>query len=70
MRHPGQQRRLIASLAASGQQTAIVVIAVSEEPDSYLVIDGYKRIAFSGDEGAGKKEADQKSVHGCSYFTG
>ena len=45
VRHPGQQRRLIASLAASGQQTPIVVIVVSDKPDSYLVIDGYKRIA-------------------------
>src|SRR6266581_1734953 len=45
VRHPGQQRRLMASLAASGQQTPIVVIAVSDKPDGYLVIDGYKRIA-------------------------
>jgi ParB family transcriptional regulator, chromosome partitioning protein len=40
-----EQRRLMASLAASGQQTPIVVVAVSGTPDSYLVIDGYKRIA-------------------------
>jgi ParB family chromosome partitioning protein len=45
VRHPGQQRRLIASLAASGQQTPIVVVAISDTPDGYLVIDGYKRIA-------------------------
>jgi ParB/RepB/Spo0J family partition protein len=32
------------SLAASGQQTPIVVVAVSEKADRYLVIDGYKRV--------------------------
>jgi ParB/RepB/Spo0J family partition protein len=36
---------LLASLAASGQQTPIVVVAVAEKPDRYLIIDGYKRIA-------------------------
>jgi len=35
----------MASLASSGQQTPIVVVVVSSAPDSYLVIDGYKRIA-------------------------
>ena len=41
-----QQRLLLASLAASGQQTPIVVVALSDQqPDRYLVIDGYKRIA-------------------------
>jgi ParB/RepB/Spo0J family partition protein len=44
-RNPERQRRLLASLAASGQQTPIVVVAVSEKPDRYLVIDGYKRVA-------------------------
>lgn len=44
-RNPERQRRLLASLAASGQQTPIVVIPVSEQPDRYLVIDGYKRLA-------------------------
>jgi ParB/RepB/Spo0J family partition protein len=39
------QRRLLASLAASGQQTPIVVVVVSGKPDRYQVIDGYKRIA-------------------------
>ena len=43
-RDRGQQRRLLASLAASGQQTPIVVVAVEEQP-RYQVIDGYKRIA-------------------------
>src|SRR5256712_12467837 len=43
-RRPEQQRRLMGSLAASGQQTPIVVVAVSGKPDCYLVIDGYKRV--------------------------
>ena len=45
VRNPERQRRLLASLAASGQQTPIVVVAVSDKPDRYQVIDGYKRIA-------------------------
>src|SRR5881397_2214040 len=45
VRRPDEQRRLVASLAASGQQTPIVVVAVSDTADGYLVIDGYKRIA-------------------------
>jgi ParB/RepB/Spo0J family partition protein len=45
VRNPQRQRRLLASLAASGQQTPIVVVGVSGEPHRYLVIDGYKRIA-------------------------
>lgn len=45
VRRPDEQRRLVASLAASGQQTPIVVVAVSGTPDGYLVIDGYKRVA-------------------------
>jgi ParB family chromosome partitioning protein len=36
--------RLLASLADSGQQTPIVVVAAGP-PDRYLVIDGYKRVA-------------------------
>ena len=45
VRHPARQRRLLASLADSGQQTPIVVVAVEGHPDRYVVIDGYKRIA-------------------------
>jgi ParB family chromosome partitioning protein len=41
-RHPARQRRLLASLAESGQQTPIIVI---ENQGRYLVIDGHKRIA-------------------------
>lgn len=43
--HPARQRRLLASLAAAGQQTPIVVVATEDQPDHYLVIDGYQRIA-------------------------
>jgi ParB/RepB/Spo0J family partition protein len=32
-------------LATAGQQTPIIVVAVSDQPDRYLVIDGYKRVA-------------------------
>ena len=45
MRHPSRQRRLLASLADSGQQTPIVVVAAEGQADRYVVIDGYKRIA-------------------------
>ena len=45
VRHHDRHRRLLASLAASGQQTPIVVVAAANQPDRYLVIDGYKRIA-------------------------
>jgi len=45
VRHPQRQRRLLASLAESGQQTPIVVVAAVGQLDRYLVIDGYKRIA-------------------------
>ena len=45
VRHPGRQRRLLASLAEAGQQTPIVVVAAEGSADRYVVIDGYKRIA-------------------------
>jgi len=45
VRQPHRQRRLMASLAESGQQTPIVVVLGAEERERYLVIDGYKRIA-------------------------
>ena len=44
VRRPERQRRLLASLAATGQQTPIVVVAVADEPGRYLVIDGYQRV--------------------------
>src|SRR5208337_1076184 len=43
--HPARQRRLLASLAATGQQTPIVVVAAAGQANRYLVIDGYKRLA-------------------------
>jgi ParB/RepB/Spo0J family partition protein len=43
--HPGRQRRLLASLADSGQQTPIVVVIAEGQADRYVVIDGYKRLA-------------------------
>ena len=45
VRHPARQRRLLASLAESGQQTPIVVVAAEGVADRYVVLDGYKRIA-------------------------
>jgi len=45
VRRPARQRRLLASLADSGQQTPIVVVAAEGQADHYVVIDGYKRIA-------------------------
>jgi ParB/RepB/Spo0J family partition protein len=45
VRHPARQRRLLASLADGGQQAPIVVVAAEGQPERYVVIDGYKRIA-------------------------
>src|ERR1039458_9836307 len=44
VRRPERHRRLLASLAASGQQTPIVVVA-AEHAGKYLLIDGYQRVA-------------------------
>jgi len=43
VREPHRQRRLLASLAESGQQTPIVVVVSND--NRYLVIDGHKRVA-------------------------
>jgi ParB family chromosome partitioning protein len=45
VREPHRQRRLLASLAESGQQTPIIVVASPDHRERYLVIDGYKRVA-------------------------
>ena len=45
VRRPERHRRLLASLAGSGQQTPIVVVAVTDQVERYLIIDGYQRIA-------------------------
>ena len=42
---PRLQRRLLASLAESDQQTPIIVVVSPDHGDRYLVIDGHKRIA-------------------------
>src|SRR2546428_9821261 len=57
VRNSERQRRLLASLAAPGQQTPIVGVAVSDKPDRYQVIDGYKRIAALGQLGRDPGEA-------------
>ena len=44
VREPHRQRRLLASLADSGQQTPIVVVTAGP-PGRYLLIDGHKRVA-------------------------
>src|SRR5205085_11009232 len=44
-RNPQRQRQLMASLASTGQQTPIIVIALTDQLDHYLLIDGYKRVA-------------------------
>ena len=38
-----RRRRLLSSLAGDGQRTAVLV--VEREPDSYVLIDGYQRVA-------------------------
>jgi ParB family chromosome partitioning protein len=45
VREPHRQRRLLASLADSGQQTPIVVVVSQDNRERYLVIDGHKRVA-------------------------
>ena len=44
VRRQDRERRLLASLAEHGQQVPIVVVAIAEEPNRFVVIDGYKRI--------------------------
>jgi ParB family chromosome partitioning protein len=57
VRHPSRQRRLLASLAESGQQTPIVVVAAEGQADRYVVIDGYKRIVALAQLGRDTVEA-------------
>jgi ParB/RepB/Spo0J family partition protein len=45
VRQPHRQRRLMASLADSGQQTPIIVVVSQDNRERYLVIDGHKRVA-------------------------
>ncbi len=57
VRHPARQRRLLASLADSGQQMPIVVVAAEGQADRYVVIDGYKRIVALAQLGRDTVEA-------------
>lgn len=40
---PAAERRLLASLADVGQQVPVVVVA-ADEPDRFVLVDGYKRV--------------------------
>jgi ParB family chromosome partitioning protein len=57
VREPLRQRRLLASLAESGQQTPIVVVVSQDNRDRYLVIDGHKRLAALAQLGRDTVEA-------------
>ncbi|MBM3788343.1 MAG: hypothetical protein FJW30_28740 [Acidobacteria bacterium] len=54
VRHPAQQRRLVASLAEACQQTPIVVI---EQQGRYVVIDGHQHVAALAQLGRDTVEA-------------
>jgi len=43
VRHPGAERRLLASLGESGQQSPVIVVA-GQEAGRYTVVDGHKRV--------------------------
>ncbi len=45
VRRPDRERRLLASLAATGQQVPIVAVPIEGQADRYLVIDGDKRVS-------------------------
>lgn len=48
VRHRDRERRLLGSLAERGQQVPIVVVRLSDDPNRFLVIDGFKRIRALG----------------------
>src|SRR6058998_896015 len=58
VRHPARQRRLLATLAESGQQTPILVVAAEGQAERYVVIDGYKRMAALEQLGRDTVEAE------------
>ena len=64
VRRPERHRRLLASLAASGQQTPIVVVA-AEQPDQYLLIDGYQRVAALEQLGRDTVDAGRRHRGAC-----
>lgn len=43
-RSPRREARLLASLAESGQQVPVVVVAASGDGDRHVLVDGYKRV--------------------------
>lgn len=45
IQHGQEQKRLLASLASSGEQTPIIVVPLDSEPNRYVVIDRHKRVA-------------------------
>jgi len=45
VRDPQQQKHLLASLAEHGQQTPVIVVSAKTAPETYIVIDGFQRIA-------------------------
>jgi ParB/RepB/Spo0J family partition protein len=61
VRHPARERRLLASLADTGQQMPIVVVAV---PDAaHVVVDGYKRVR-------GLQRLHRDTVHAVAWAMG
>lgn len=44
VRHPGRERRLLASIAEVGQQMPIVVVRGDGGAGGHVVVDGYKRV--------------------------
>jgi ParB family chromosome partitioning protein len=57
VQHPGRQRRMLASLAESGQQVPIVVVGADGQADRYVVIDGFKRLTALQQLGRDKVDA-------------
>jgi len=47
VRRPAAERRLLASLGESGQQSPVIVVA-GAEPGRYVVVDGHKRVHALG----------------------
>ena len=54
---PQELKRLLVSLLSSGQQIPIVVVPLESQPNRYVVIDGYKRIAALQEMGRDTVEA-------------
>src|SRR5437667_11079388 len=65
VREPHRQRRLLASLAESGQQTPIVVVLSQDNCERYLVIDGHKPIAALEQQGRDSRAATVRAMSGA-----